>query len=94
MRWLVLSLIAASPAMADGQVGGKTVDCYCTDSSGGRVELGETICMHVDGRSFMAQCQMSLNNPMWREVGDGCLSSSLDEDLQPTVDARGVDAHI
>ena len=27
---------------------------------------------------FMAQCQMSLNVPMWREVQEGCLSSSLD----------------
>jgi hypothetical protein len=94
MRWLVFSLIAATPAMADGTVGGKTVDCYCTDSSGDRVELGETICMHVGGQSFMAQCRMSLNTPMWRKLGEGCLSSSLGEGLQPTVDALGVDAHI
>jgi hypothetical protein len=33
--------------------------------------------MHVGDRMFMAQCQMSLNVPMWREVGQGCLSSSL-----------------
>ena len=48
--------------------GGKTVDCYCTDRNHNRVELGETICLQVDGRMFMAQCQMSLNVPMWREV--------------------------
>ena len=35
--------------------------------------------MLVDGRMFMAQCQMSLNVPMWREVSKGCLSSSLDQ---------------
>ena len=76
--------------MADGIYNGKTVDCYCTDSSGSRVELGEMICLHVDGRSFMAQCQMSLNNPMWREVGQGCLSSSLRKPLDPLVDSGGV----
>ncbi|MFY9210599.1 MAG: hypothetical protein WAO69_05680 [Aestuariivita sp.] len=57
--------------------GGKTIDCYCTDTGGARVELGETICLQVDGRMFMAQCQMSLNVPMWREVSQGCLSSQL-----------------
>lgn len=57
--------------------GGKTIDCYCTDKSGARVELGELRCLQVDGRMFMAQCQMSLNVPMWREVRSGCLSASL-----------------
>ena len=69
--------------------GGKTIDCYCTDSTGGRIELGETICLQVDGRMFMAQCQMSLNNPMWREVSEGCLSSRLDRG-QPLISTPGV----
>ncbi|WP_081784069.1 hypothetical protein [Sulfitobacter donghicola] len=56
---------------------GKTIDCYCTDKAGARIELGETICLQVDGRMFMAQCQMSLNVPMWRETREGCLSSEL-----------------
>lgn len=59
--------------------GGKTIDCYCTDKSGSRVELGEMRCLSVDGRSFMAQCQMSLNVPMWREVQANCLSAALDQ---------------
>src|SRR6056297_3385680 len=78
MRSLIcLALIAATPALADYNMNGKTIDCYCTDSGGGRVELGETICLQVDGRMFTAQCQMSLNVPMWREVSEGCLSSRL-----------------
>ena len=93
-RIVLLCLAFAGPALADGTYNGKTVECYCTDSRGGRVEMGETICLHVDGKSFMAQCQMSLNNPMWRKVSDGCLSSSLPERLQPAVDAGGVHAHI
>ena len=56
---------------------GRTIDCYCTDKSGSRIELGETICLQVDGRMFMAQCQMSLNVPMWRETQEGCLSSKV-----------------
>jgi len=74
--------VLAQPALSDVTApGGKTIDCYCTDRSGSRVELGQTICLQVDGRMFMAQCQMSLNVPMWREVQQGCLSSSLDHQL-------------
>ena len=72
---LILTLLAA-PAYADvTSPSGKTVECYCTDTQGLRVELGETICLHVDGRAFMAKCDMSLNNPIWRDTGEGCLSS-------------------
>lgn len=96
LRLLAASLVisATAPAFADVTgPGGKTVDCYCTDSKGARVELGEMICLQVDGRMFMAQCQMSLNVPMWREISKGCLSSSLDRRQQP-VETGGVDAHI
>lgn len=87
-------LCLATPAMADVTYpSGKTVECYCTDRSGGRVELGQTICMQVDGRMFMAQCQMSLNVPMWREVEKGCLSSSLQSGDEP-VQPGGIDTHI
>ncbi len=77
-RIIFLSALMALPAAADvTSPSGKTVDCYCTDRNRNRIELGETICLQVDGRMFMAQCQMSLNVPMWREVQEGCLSSEL-----------------
>ena len=62
---------------------GKVQDCYCTDKSGTRIELGQMICLQVDGRMFTAQCQMSLNVPMWREVSQGCLSSRLQSSQPP-----------
>ncbi|MBT0956513.1 hypothetical protein IV417_03875 [Alphaproteobacteria bacterium KMM 3653] len=83
--------LCASPTLADVTTpGGKVIDCYCTDKSGSRIELGEQICLQVDGRMFTAQCQMSLNVPMWREVQGGCLSSSirpLPQSLQPSGNA-------
>lgn len=95
MRGSTLLLLLATPALADVTgPGGRTVDCYCTDRSGARVELGETICLQVDGRMFMAQCQMSLNVPMWREVAQGCLGASLPQSLDPGLDAGAVDANI
>ncbi|PIE14605.1 MAG: hypothetical protein CSA70_01830 [Rhodobacterales bacterium] len=86
--------LAALPVRADYNLNGKTIDCYCTDSSGGRVELGETICLQVGGRMFMAQCQMSLNVPMWREISEGCFSSSLPQSRKPTLDPGLVDPEI
>jgi hypothetical protein len=77
---LLVALLIALPGMALAQEkaqSGKTVDCYCTDRTGARVELGQSICMQVDGRMFTAQCQMSLNVPMWRETQEGCLSSEV-----------------
>ncbi len=97
MRCLILiaALTAiALPAAADGTMGGKTLDCYCTDKTGSRVEIGEMTCLHVDGKTFMAQCQMALNVPIWRKISDGCLSSSLPQRRQPTLYARLVDPHV
>ncbi|MEQ9693904.1 hypothetical protein [Shimia sp. SDUM112013] len=100
--FLIISALtlAALPAAADYNLNGKVIDCYCTDSSGARVDLGETICLQVDGRMFMAQCQMSLNVPMWREVSEGCLSSGLSspsigaQSIDPGIDTGRVDAEI
>jgi hypothetical protein len=90
---LILAMLPVT-ALADVKApGGRTIDCYCTDRNHERVELGETICMEVDGRMFMAQCQMSLNVPMWREVQKGCLSSGLQPRDQP-LQSRAVDAQI
>ena len=88
-RSVLPALLIAAPALADvkGQ-GGKVIDCYCTDTQGARVELGETICLFVNGRSFMAQCDMSLNVPSWRDVGEGCLSSKLSPEDTPSATQR------
>lgn len=88
-RLVFLLAVWPSLVIADGTIGGKTVDCYCTDKSGSRIELGETICLEVDGRMFTAQCQMSLNVPMWRELQDGCLSSRLTPPIPATPPAAG-----
>ncbi|WP_081805499.1 hypothetical protein [Actibacterium mucosum] len=95
MRVFFVLLLMAAPGLADvTSPSGKTVDCYCTDTAGGRVELGQSICLYVDGRAFMARCEMSLNNPMWRPTGDGCLNSGLPQSLQPVLDSVPVNAQI
>ncbi len=70
MRLVILLILLATQGAADTA---GTVSCYCTDQDGGRIELGEQICLFVDGRSFMAQCQMSLNVTIWRDIGEACV---------------------
>lgn len=97
MTTATLIALTATTAQADVTTPqGKTIDCYCTDRSGSRIELGETICMQVDGRMFMAQCQMSLNVPMWREVSAGCFTSrlTLPQSRQPIPNPLRIDAEI
>jgi hypothetical protein len=90
----IVTALNSTPVVADvkGQ-DGKVIDCYCTDRTGSRIELGQTICLQVDGRMFMAQCQMSLNVPMWREVQKGCLSSRL-QSVDPDFDAGAIHTSI
>ncbi|MBL3704814.1 hypothetical protein GI582_19115 [Sulfitobacter sp. BDSS02] len=93
-RIFLICMLAATPLSADViGPGGKVQDCYCTDTGGNRIELGETICLHVDGRMFMAQCQMSLNVPMWREITEGCVSSRL-QSTHPAIDTFSVHAKV
>ncbi|WP_315900431.1 hypothetical protein [Maritimibacter alkaliphilus] len=74
---LALASLAPLPAQADIKRGTKVIDCYCTGTRGERHELGDIICLHVDSRDFTAQCQMSLNVPMWRELNEGCANARL-----------------
>ena len=53
------------------------VACFCTDRAGTRVEMGQTICLIVDDRAFVARYEMSLNNPMWRDTGTECVGAAL-----------------
>ena len=78
LRAILLAMLASTPAAADViGPGGRVIECYCTDTSGARVELGERICLMVDGRAFLALCDMSLNVPIWRDTGEGCLGAAL-----------------
>ena len=72
---LLTTLPIAGGASADVTTpSGRSVDCYCTDGTGARVELGQLTCLAVGGRVFMARCEMSLNVPIWRDTGNDCLS--------------------
>jgi hypothetical protein len=46
-------------------------NCRCR-TRGVMYELGQTSCLHVDGRNYLARCEMKLNVSSWTEIEDGC----------------------
>ncbi|MEL6947837.1 MAG: hypothetical protein AAFO73_09420 [Pseudomonadota bacterium] len=61
----------------------KWPECFCTDRYGKRHELGDIICLTVGGRSYEAKCIMAQNNPFWRDLKRGCMSSHLSPNATP-----------
>ena len=70
-----LILLSSALALDITSLSAKTIECYCTDTLGARVELGEVTCLTVGGRIFLARCEMSLNVPIWRDTDQSCVSS-------------------
>lgn len=57
--------MALLPAIADAH------NCQCRNR-GTMFQLGETSCLRVDGRNYLARCEMKLNVSSWTEIQDGC----------------------
>ncbi len=94
MKWFMIIIFTNIAFVASSEeTKVKAPDCYCTDKEGKRIELGTMVCMKVDHRNFIARCEMSLNNPMWREIKQGCLSSSNQPSNQvdPLLDTQFID---
>ncbi|MGB0506091.1 MAG: hypothetical protein ACPGGK_07815 [Pikeienuella sp.] len=56
------------PPPADGHA---YPDCFCTNR-GERVPIGSMSCLRIGSQEFTARCGMSLNNPAWRDLEEGC----------------------
>jgi hypothetical protein len=61
----VLLLAGAGAAVADD-------DCYCINSTGGRVAIGEVACLKTNRGMQEARCGMVLNNTSWIFSGKPC----------------------
>lgn len=60
----------------------RVIELYCTDTNGERHELGEVMCLNVSScQQFLAKCDMSLNNVMWRQIQEGCPAASAEPAL-------------
>lgn len=47
-------------------------DCYCTDSQGRRVEVGQMACLTIGQRQVLSRCEQASNLTIWRHQSEGC----------------------
>lgn len=89
MRLLLVMLLLAVPAAAQERP--RPVP-YCTDGEGRRVELGGLTCIRAACQpAYLARCELSLNSPMWRKVGDGCPAVSNEPSFRDSARASRPD---
>jgi hypothetical protein len=69
---LPVAFLLVAAAQADAH------NCTCRNRDGLRYKLGQTACLNVDGRRFLARCEMKLNVSSWTKVDDGCPVSELE----------------
>lgn len=49
-------------------------ECFCTDSKGARVEVGQMACLTIGSREVLSRCEKARNLVIWRHQQDGCPS--------------------
>lgn len=98
MRSLILLAALSAPAAAQTPAPGvEWPECYCTDSRGERVEVGQRACLIVNGNAFLATCEKALNVTTWRDTGEGCVSAGPEpgrDGAGPGLQPLPVDAEI
>jgi hypothetical protein len=65
---LFATLLLSAPGFWDAAL----ADCACVNRDGVRHDLGEVACLRVDGRSYLAECEMNLNVTSWKKIADDC----------------------
>lgn len=64
--------------LADGYVPPKPKDgysyppCYCTDTQGNKVDVGQMACLQIGSRQVMSRCEKARNLVIWRHQTEGC----------------------
>jgi hypothetical protein len=46
--------------------------CTCRQRDGSHFELGQITCIRVDGKAYLARCEMFQNLTTWQKIQDGC----------------------
>lgn len=68
---ILLALLALPIGIAEAAELHGTL-CTCRNRDGSRHQLGSLVCLNVDGRRYLARCEMALNVPNWKKVQDSC----------------------
>src|SRR5258705_2408021 len=57
-------------------------ECRCL-YQGKEFEQGALVCIHVDGRTRLARCEMLLNNSSWTFLSPGCPTAEMTPIARP-----------
>lgn len=74
MRLLSCMLLGAAVLIVPAWTAAGPPDarCTCRNRDGSKHALGAVVCLSVDGRKYLARCEMVLNVTSWQKVQDGC----------------------
>lgn len=75
VRFLIAA--AAMLAATAGTAEPRDFHCTCRAGDGSKHELGQTVCIRVGGKPYLARCETSLNVTTWHKIQDGCPEASL-----------------
>lgn len=78
---LVLALGAAGSAFA-----GSDGTCQCK-ANGNSYDLNSVVCIRSGSLSFLARCEMVLNNTAWKKISDSCPYTSNERASEPVIAA-------
>lgn len=83
------TMMSVATERAGAQTSGDTAtkSCACRHK-GGYALLGETVCMRMNGETYLARCDMVLNNTAWKRVQDGCAAPDALSSVEPGVAQR------
>ena len=57
--------------------------CTCRQRDGSQYELGQITCIRVDGKAYLARCEMFQNVTTWQKIQDGCPVARLSTPSDP-----------
>ena len=77
MRSLLAISAIFTLAMAGAVHAGGDGTCQCR-ANGGNYDLNTVVCIRNGSLSFLARCEMVLNNTAWKKLADSCPYSSND----------------
>ncbi|MGQ0674864.1 MAG: hypothetical protein ACT4N4_02080 [Rhodospirillales bacterium] len=73
-RIAVISAVALAALLS--APGAALADCTCR-YSGGKIDLGQTICIVTPQGQRLARCDMAINNPSWTFLDAPCPTAGI-----------------
>lgn len=79
-------MVALVPVLAGTSSGASFATdpiCTCRNKDGSKLELGQTACIRVGDKAYLARCEKELNVMTWRKLRDACPEARLSVAVLP-----------